>query len=465
LSALTSLKLLKSASVCVLAILLWTVAAISLAVAQEPDSVTATVIESIRKITDKQGDTVEIRCSRALTPTTQFVENPPRLLLDFLNATTKAQQQSFSGDSPIKSISITQIPGKSSSVRIQIELASPAGYDLEASGNTLLVRFRPGTTGTLVSPASGRQPAKTAADSVSDAVMLLTGSNLDKGGSIAAGATTKILRLARGGEVHVCPGTTVSFTPSRSGREMMLAMNTGALETHYNLATSADSILTPDFRILLPGPGEFDFAVSSDAHGNTCVRALPGNTASAVVSELMGDRTYQVKPNDQLVFRSGNLDKVDQQIPPNCGCPSAAPSKMTASAEPPSANSVPISTPSPAIAAAPNTSASTSSAEPSRATVSAVPAETAPLPTSNPNDVHVTVDSSLVFRASDMPNAVAQQTTALPPTSSSRHADMAPVALPPAPEPSSQPLAPLAAAPQHHGFFGKVRGFFAKLFL
>jgi len=271
---------------------------------------------------------------------------------------------------------------------------------------------------TLPSLNQAAQSAVVPSSPGSKGAIILAGSRVPDGASVTAGLDPSVLRLERGGEVKICPGTTVSVTTSQNRRVLMLAMSTGALEAHYTLDATADSIVTPDFRILLAGPGEFDYGVSADSRGNTCIQALPGNTASVIVSELLGDGTYQVKPAEQVVFHSGQLKAVDRVATAACGCPAPTPAQILASAN-------------------------------------ARPPETAPLPPSKSNEIHVQVDAPFVFSAKDPPPpqpAPAREAELLPPSDLPRPAWFEPVVLPP------------RQSQAHHNVLGKIRRFFAAIF-
>src|SRR3954469_5907856 len=178
------------------------------------------------------------------------------------------------------------------------------------------------------------------------------GAQVLSGASVTAGDAAARLKLARGGELRLCPQTSVAATASASGRELMFAMGTGAIEADYRLTDSADTIITPDFRILLAGPGTFRFALRSGANGDTCVETRASNNASVVVSEVMGDGTYQIKPNERIVFRKGRLAEPDTNPLEDCGCPPAAAPALKAEATPPA----PLPTPAPVLmASAPET--------------------------------------------------------------------------------------------------------------
>ncbi len=302
--------------------------------------------------------------------------------------------------------------------------------------------------------------------SVKGAVQLGAGGmQVMSGSSIGAGQAPALLRLSRGGEVRVCPRTSLSISSSHSGRDLILGMNAGGVEADYSLAASADAIVTPDFRILLAGPGKFHIAVGADARGNTCVRPLANNTASVIISELMGDGTYQVKPDEQVVFRNGKLSSPDHVVG-ECGCPAPPPVQRAAVPEPPPP-------------AAPDVSriAGVTKPVPPSLSIPLYPPKTppvadsttAPLPPPSSKEVHVQVDAPFYFSANDPGPAPLAQVVKLkfnwmPPL---------PIFLPPPEEGVAalpMPLAPVPpvmvarAAPKSKGFFGKIGSFFSSIF-
>jgi len=396
------------------------------------------LVRSVRMVPGTDGAAVEIITTRPLSPKILSLQDPPRLVIDLPRTYISLPRKLDFRSDQVNGVRINQFQKDPPMARIVVDLAKPITYSWDAAGNRLMVRLRPAqqslaSVQTSPSLTQGTAPTMVPVGAISG---LVRTSSPEAGAStVSAGAGSITLRLSRGGEVRVCPGTTVSVTYSKNGQDMMLGMNTGALETHYSLGSSADSLLTPDFRILLAGPGEFHYAISADSRGNTCVRALPGNTASAIVSELFGDRSYQVKPADEVVFHSGRISMTSTSARADCGCPSASEPVLQTSATPP-ADSTPGGT-------APQVSIGGS--------------ETAALPAPSPNQVHVQVDAPFVFRATDPPPAPLREVAGLPMSYTRRVAPPEVLVLPPPPQ-------QVVVKAKHTGFFGKVKSFFAAIF-
>jgi hypothetical protein len=435
------------------------------------------IMESVKVVPDSDGPTVQILFSgHAPSPRIRKLDGPPRLIIDFRNANVSLQAKRYAFQSDlISAVRINQYRKGSPVTRVVVDLLKPTAYTWDTVGNELMVRLHAASAAAPAEPVSlpgfslGAQPAAVPVSPGSSGAIVFAGGRLSAGSSLTAGVDTAILHLARGGEVRVCPGTTVSVTSSQNGSELMLGMSTGALEAHYALETSSDSVLTPDFRIVLAGPGEIHYAISADSRGNTCIRALPGNTASVVVSEMMGEGTYQVKPTEEVVFHSGRLNLPDTAVPRGCGCPPPAIPVMRASASSMSVISdadLPASTrlaqpgdqvkPVPPAASASGLQSSASSSL--RLTLPVAPTETANSPESQRNEVHMQVDAPLVFRASDPqapPPASTGDVAHLPAARSSPPAALLTTVPPP---PEAQPKL------KQRGFFGKIKSFFGGVF-
>ena len=384
----------------------------------KPGNAPPAIIHSVRPLAEANGPMIEIISSQPLVPSISKLENPPRLVIDLPNARLTGHEKRLElRGSEINGVRLSQFQQNPAVARIVVDLSRPVTYSWDAAGNRLLVRIHaaeePAKPATV--PAITRETLPVSG--FSGAVML-AGSRVGNGSAVTAGEDSAVLRLGRGGEVLVCPKTTVSVTTSQNGRSLMLGMDTGSLETHYALQAEADSILTPDFRILLAGPGEFHFGVRADSRGNTCIQSLPGNTAGVIVSELLGDGTYQVKAAQQVMFHNGKLGSPDTVVPMNCGCP-------------------------------PSTQPVVLAAEKAEVKGTLPGSETRPLPASKPNDVHVQVDVPMVFRGSEPPPPPVEEARLLP-LSGRMPGAFVPVATP--------------AKPARHGFFSKLRGFFSAIF-
>ncbi len=273
--------------------------------------------------------------------------------------------------------------------------------------------------------------------SVKGSVILAgSGTRVLSGSSIQAGAQAATLKLERGGSLLVCAGTKLSITASQSGRELMFSLNSGNLEMNYPLGASADTLLTPDLRLLMPGPGTVHVAVNVTPQGDTCVQSLPSNAAAVVVSETLGDATYQVKPDEAVLFKGGHLSEAAHSKQ-NCGCPAAPPVKVAKAPLPPPVESKP--------------------AQPA-----AQPAK--PLPVPSPEE-HVAVEAPFVFRASD-PEPDLTETVATLKLERNRMLQLDPVVLPPPQTKGSAQTntTETASKQQKHGFFSRVSAFFATIF-
>jgi hypothetical protein len=295
--------------------------------------------------------------------------------------------------------------------------------------------------------------------SVKGSVMLAgSGTSVLSGSSIEAGTQAATLKLDRGGSLLVCEGTKLSIASSQSGRQMLFSLNSGNLELNYPLGTEADNLLTPDLRLLLPGPGTVHVAVRVAPNGDTCVQSLPWNAAAIVISETMGEATYQVKPDEAVLFKGGHLVQASKSKS-NCGCPKETPPTQVAKATPP-----PVTTAAP----------SQSSREPPAAAM--LPPPQQPLsPEAQqlasappPPEQHLAVDAPMIFHGDD-PSPDLRQNVVMLRLENTKLIPLEPTVLPPSgkkPKPAPTQVAQSQSNSQNEsrGFFSKLGAFFASIF-
>lgn len=175
------------------------------------------------------------------------------------------------------------------------------------------------------------------------------GMRIFSGSQITAADGVATLQLTRGGQLRVCPRTSLSLAASNPGHALSLGLSAGAVELDYELDAAADTLLTPDFRLQLVSPGRFHLAISVAPSGDTCLHALAGNDAAVFVTEMRSNESYQLAAGRSVLFRGGQLTQT-AAAPSACGCPAAAlPRRTSVAVAPPEAS--PASLPAIAVAA------------------------------------------------------------------------------------------------------------------
>jgi hypothetical protein len=149
-------------------------------------------------------------------------------------------------------------------------------------------------------------------------------------GAVTSGAETTEVVLPHRGVLRVCASTTVklaadSSVPAGEVPGLLIAMDHGAIEMSFAASLAAgrnsDILLTPDFRILIAGPGAAEVKVRLGQHGDTCVDNAGMNAPYVLVSSVFDGGDYRVQPGQRVMFQHGSLHEVVDQEKEPCGCP------------------------------------------------------------------------------------------------------------------------------------------------
>lgn len=155
-------------------------------------------------------------------------------------------------------------------------------------------------------------------------------------GTIAAGDSTAMVKLARGGDMEVCASTKVHLSRDTSvagaaDSALMIALDRGAIEANYVPGKYSDVLLTPDLRILISGPGTADLKIRVNQKGDTCVDNHGAGAPYVTVSSQFEGGVYRVQPNQRVMFEHGSLQQVVDNEADPCGCPVTAPVSVASS--------------------------------------------------------------------------------------------------------------------------------------
>ena len=149
-------------------------------------------------------------------------------------------------------------------------------------------------------------------------------------GTVTSGSQTTEVILPHRGVLRVCASTTVKLTadtsvPAGETPGLMMAMDHGAVEASFATGRNSDILLTPDFRILIGGPGAAEVKVRLGQNGDTCVDNAGVNEPYVLVSSVFEGGDFRVQSGQRVMFQHGSLHEVVDNEKEPCGCPPPAP--------------------------------------------------------------------------------------------------------------------------------------------
>jgi hypothetical protein len=146
-------------------------------------------------------------------------------------------------------------------------------------------------------------------------------------GTITASDHTAQVTLPYRGTLNVCASTSVNLSsdasvPAGEIPGLLMAIDHGAIEASFATGRNSDILMTPDFRILIGGPGPADVKVRLGPNGDTCVDNS-GDAPYVLVTSVFDGGAYRVQSRQRVMFQHGSLQEVVDQEKEPCGCPPA----------------------------------------------------------------------------------------------------------------------------------------------
>jgi hypothetical protein len=271
-----------------------------------------------------------------------------------------------------------------------------------------------------------------ASTNVTGALQITAGKALiGASGSVTSGAKTTEVILPHRGVLRICASTTVKLTsdtsvPAGETAGLVMGLDRGALEASFATGQNADVLLTPDFRILISGPGAAEVKVRLGEHGDTCVDNAGVSAPYVLVSGVFDGGAYRVQAGERVMFQHGSVHEATTGEKESCGCP---PETQPGTNEFPLAASEGLSVAPPPVATVPQ-------------------GGTQPLA---PDAATTTLEHSAASVTPEQQNKV-EQVQAAPEPASAPTPDQAPVA-------QQKP-----AKKSHGGFSSRIWNFFRRIF-